>query len=264
MKDCSRIKGFKPFFKIDQKDIKLGPSVFKSNIYSVVDNKNKVLPFIAKIELEISNKNTVKNKKRIEDEANVQSYAGLHGLAPKIYDFYACKHRSKEFYTILMERMEGVTLDDYIQKHRSVNSELKKKIKKVLDKLYDLGIRHDDMHGGNFILSNNKIFVIDFGDVKIYKNKVPSMERIYTIQINVENFGYLVVGREDPNIEKVKKEKLQKMKIAVNRAKRIGLTNEIANFEKMIIKLKKQNKLKMVKVYEKIINQKKDQIKKLF
>jgi tRNA A-37 threonylcarbamoyl transferase component Bud32 len=260
MKDCKRIKGFKPFFNVDYKDIKLGPSVFASNIFSVLDKSGVVLPFIAKMELEINSENLhYKNKKEVENEVHIQSYAGLHGIAPKIYDFFECKHASKEYYTLLMEKIDGVTLDDFIQEH-GASLELKKKLKSSLDKLYDLGIRHDDKHGGNFIITVNGIYIIDFGDVKLYKSKVPQTERTYTIQTNN---GYLVVGKEDPMVEKIKKEKIEKMKKVVNDAKKIGLINDIKNLEKKVEEYKKNGKQKMADVYTKVVQQKKDQIKKL-
>ena len=264
MKNCTRIKGFKPFFNIKYNDLKIGSSVIHRNIYSVMDKKNNILPFVAKMELEVSNKITYKTKKDIENEVHIQSYVGLHGLAPKVYDFFICKHKGKQYYAILMELIEGSTLDDFIEINGSFPDKTKKAIKKQLDKLYDLGIRHDDMHGGNFLIGKKgEIMIIDFGDVKLYKNKVPKSERIYTIQINLDEYGNVTLGKEDEMTKKIKKEKLTKMKKVINEAKKLNIKNQIIGLEKQIEIYKKKKNTKMVSVYENIVKQKLDELKKM-
>lgn len=256
MKDCKKVKGFKSFFKIDYNNIKLCKNLFNtSHILSVLDKNDNPLKMIAKLEIE-----DTKNKKQVYNELHIQSYAGFHGISPKIYDFFICNHNSKNYYTFLMEKIEGKTLDYYI-KRKEVTQQMKNKIKQSLDKMYDLGIRHDDMHGGNFIISKGKVYIIDFGETKLYKSKVPVEERKYTIQSNEEIHTQLVVGKEHPNIKKIREEKIKRMKKTVKNAKKKGLENEIQNLEKMV---KKQKNEKMKNVYKSIIKQKKIQLNNLF
>jgi serine/threonine protein kinase len=268
MKDCKRVRGFKPFFNIKHSDIKIGEALFGThNIFSVLDKQNNTLPFIAKMALEINNNQLrYKKKKDIQNEVDIQSYAGLYGIAPKIYDFFVCTHNRKTYYTLLMENIEGMTLNDYLENENKISkniliplhiiTDLKKRVKKSLDKLYDLGIRHDDMHGGNFIVTQNDIYIIDFGDVKLYKSKVPPTDRTYTISTNQ---GRFIVGKENPMVAKIKIEKIEKMKKVVNDAKIIGIQNDIKALEE---KVKNSNE-KMAGVFEKVIQQKRKQIEKL-
>lgn len=264
MKECTRIKGFKPFFNIPYNDIKIGPSVFHRNIYSVMDKKKNVLPFVVKMELEVGDMHTYKTKKDIDSEVHIQSYAGLHGLAPQIYDFFICKHKNKHYYTILMELVEGCTLDEFIQKKGSFPESLKKDIKKQLDKLYDLGIRHDDMHGGNFLIGKEgDIMIIDFGDVKLYEKKVPKTERVYTIQINLDDYGNVTVGKEDVITTKIKKEKISKMKEVIKKAKKLNIQKQISGLKHTLKMYKNKNITTKVTLYEKLVKQKIDELSKL-
>jgi serine/threonine protein kinase len=249
MKDCKRVKQFKPFHNLSFNDISIGYPTFAANIYSVLDKDGNELPLIAKL--------SPMSVKGVENEVHIQSYAGLHGIAPKIYDFFVCNHESKRYYTILMDKLDGLTLDDFIQSNGNVVSALlRKRIKKSIDRLYDLGIRHDDMHGGNFIISDKNVYIIDFGDVKLYKTTVPQQERTYTIQINIPKFGNLVVGAEDPMVLKIQQERIEKMKKAVANAKVTAITNEIDTLRKTVERFKKSGKNKMAETYEKVISQK--------
>lgn len=261
MRNCHRVKGFKPFFKIDYKDIMLGQPIFSNNILSVLDNQGNKLPLIAKI----MKMDTVKNKKDITSEVDIQSFAGLHNIAPKIYDFFICRYQGNDYYTFLMELVEGVTLDEFIDQKGSFPDNLKKAIKIQLDKLYDLGIRHDDMHGGNFIITRTgDIMIIDFGDVKLYRGKVPHTERAYTIQINLSDWGDVTIAKEDPRVEEINKERLAKMKRAVNEAKIRAIQNEIIGLQKFVDKYRMKGNDMMAGVYEKQIKQREDLLRKFY
>lgn len=49
-------------------------------------------------------------------------------------------------------------IDDYFDYPEEVNQ----KIKKVLDRMHELGVVHHDMHGGNLLIKSGEIRVIDF------------------------------------------------------------------------------------------------------
>lgn len=64
---------------------------------------------------------------------------------------------------IEMERIEGPTLKQVLDKHPGKASSVCKKIGENLGKLHDHNIMHGDLTTSNMIMSRGKIFFIDFG-----------------------------------------------------------------------------------------------------
>ncbi len=65
---------------------------------------------------------------------------------------------------IEMEFIEGVKLKDYLDKApKEKLAKLGMKIGKIVGKLHSYDIIHGDLTTSNFILSNEKLFLIDFG-----------------------------------------------------------------------------------------------------
>ncbi len=89
-------------------------------------------------------------------------------VSPKIYDKYMCFHKKSEtlsFY-IVMEYIDGITLEDFLKK--KLGSVLNKKDKSTLlnmvKKLHKENIIHNDLHAGNIMVTkNHKFYIIDFG-----------------------------------------------------------------------------------------------------
>jgi len=115
-----------------------------------------------------------------ETEINAQKLAHNLGLAPEIYSF--------ELGVIKMQYIEGMTLDNYLktrcqnQKNRQI---LKRKISGALSKMYDAGIRHNDLTGNNVLITpNDDVKIIDYEHSVLYQFPVPTNLRDYGILRN--------------------------------------------------------------------------------
>lgn len=94
-------------------------------------------------------------KQRTIRESEIISQVKSFGVSSPLVFFVDTKK-----YTILMQYVSG-TLVNELPKSKLIL--ICKKIGKIVGTLHKNGIMHGDLTTSNFILSNNKIFVIDFG-----------------------------------------------------------------------------------------------------
>jgi putative serine/threonine protein kinase len=127
--------------------------------------------------IELINGNIIKTKDIINsNEIIAQKKAYKIGLAPRIYII-------GENY-IEMDYIKGITLDQYL-KNNCDRSNLKYKIREALVKLYDIGIKHNDITGNNVIITpENEIKILDYKHSIIYDYPVPKKERDFSILKN--------------------------------------------------------------------------------
>lgn len=67
---------------------------------------------------------------------------------------------------LVMEKLD-MSLEEYIQQNKRSNKDLdvlKGKLEVLLNKLHNLNICHNDIHDGNFMIKNDKWYIIDFGE----------------------------------------------------------------------------------------------------
>ena len=87
-------------------------------------------------------------------------------VSPKIYDKYMCFHKKSEtlsFY-IVMEYIDGVTLQDFLKKKPVLSKKDKSTLLNMVKKLHKENIIHNDLHSGNIMVTkNHKFYIIDFG-----------------------------------------------------------------------------------------------------
>jgi predicted Ser/Thr protein kinase len=87
---------------------------------------------------------TVDNdKKNIKNEIINQNIAAKIGIAPKILTY------TDDY--ILMDFIDGITVEQYLQKYEN-SDKLIRKILEALSKLHEKNIIHRDVHLGNFII----------------------------------------------------------------------------------------------------------------
>ncbi|MEM1657691.1 MAG: KEOPS complex kinase/ATPase Bud32 [Candidatus Jordarchaeales archaeon] len=75
--------------------------------------------------------------------------------------------------SIVMDRIEGVTLSDLIRERKLSREELTELLRKVgvlIGRLHKGGIVHGDLTTSNMIVSDGKVFLIDFGLGDFSKN----------------------------------------------------------------------------------------------
>jgi serine/threonine protein kinase len=98
---------------------------------------------------------------------------------PEIY----LKYETKDYIALVMERINGITLSEYLSSKRNDNISI---IAKLVISLYEAalalhnsGYTHGDLHGNNIIIHNDhKIKLIDFGQSNLVNSMSASDENI--------------------------------------------------------------------------------------
>jgi tRNA A-37 threonylcarbamoyl transferase component Bud32 len=114
-------------------------------------------------------------------ESNINEYEklkklGKYSLSPKAYEiFFIFNELTMKLYSlIVMDHIQGITLQEYINKKGKLNDDDKKKIDDKIIKLHKLGIYHRDLHTKNIIAvkkgKNYDFIFIDFGLAQHSKN----------------------------------------------------------------------------------------------
>lgn len=114
-------------------------------------------------------------------EQNITEYEKLkklnkYSISPKVYDIkFAFNKNKMEVYSfIIMDYLDGITLQEYTQKKGELDDSDKKKLNEKITKLHALGIYHRDLHDRNIIVikKGKKIdfMIIDMGLAKSSKN----------------------------------------------------------------------------------------------
>jgi Kae1-associated kinase Bud32 len=88
------------------------------------------------------------------NEVHVQQLASVLGIAPKVLTF-------TEDYMV-MERIRGTTLHNYLKHHRW--DTIRSKVSRAIKKMHDAKIQHNDLTDHNIMIGHdNKVYIIDFG-----------------------------------------------------------------------------------------------------
>ena len=114
-------------------------------------------------------------------KSNINEYEKLkmlskYSISPKVYDikFIFNKNKMEVYSLILMEYVEGITLNQHKQKKGPLNDEDKKKLNEKIAKMHKLHIYHQDLHEQNIIVvkkgKNIDFMIIDMGLSKSSKN----------------------------------------------------------------------------------------------
>ena len=97
-------------------------------------------------------------KNRTGREGRILEKAFEAGInVPKVYRV------DEKSFNITMEFIEGELLKDVFEKDEGKLKKLSEQVGSLLRKLHDSGIVHNDLTTSNLILSDSKIFMIDFG-----------------------------------------------------------------------------------------------------
>jgi len=114
-------------------------------------------------------------------ESNINEYEklrklGKYSLSPKAYEiiFILNELTMKLYSLIVMDHIQGITLQEYKDKKGKLDDNDKKKINDKIIKLHKLGIYHRDLHTNNIIVvkkgKNYDFIFIDFGLAQNSKN----------------------------------------------------------------------------------------------
>ena len=112
---------------------------------------------------------------------NINEYDKLkklnkYSISPKVYDiFFILNENTIQLYSlIVMQHIQGITLQEYKDKKGKLDDVDKKKINDKITKLHKLGIYHSDLHSYNIIVVKKgkkyDFIFIDFGEAQNSKN----------------------------------------------------------------------------------------------
>jgi tRNA A-37 threonylcarbamoyl transferase component Bud32 len=129
-------------------------------------------------------------KSELEEEFKITEKAADLGVAPKVH--YWCFEETDEGPVgyIVMDNIEGDTLETILKSNKfnkNTRNKIMDEIHKLLDILYDNGIKFIDRNPGNFMFGstqNNKdkrVWIIDYGIVEIKSNSINKKLRKYNI-----------------------------------------------------------------------------------
>ena len=106
-------------------------------------------------------------------EINIQMMASKIGISPKIYEAYKCDTGVG----FIMETLPGDTYKQFLWSGALSNNykinEYMDKLLKVVEKMHDKRIFHNDLHMNNVMINNDDIKIIDFGRSYHLKDNVP-------------------------------------------------------------------------------------------
>ena len=129
----------------------------KGIIYEVTDNKNNI--FIMKT----FKKN--KSSNHLKLEYNIQKKASLFDIAPKVIEYDSISKY------IVMEKMDEHLLD-VIQRQGTLTQHQQLRILEIFKVLDNIGIFHCNPGINNYMIKDNKIYIIDFGSVTEINTKL--------------------------------------------------------------------------------------------
>ena len=124
-------------------------------------------------------------------------------LEQKIEYMNQKRKESKETYWLLQEDC-GLTLHKYLTTCQN-RDEIYHKIKEIIREIRDLNIIHGDLHAGNIMIKNEKVYIIDFGWCLHKSFDFEQDEKNYYNQLLDQNFD-LVHFRESLVYDGLEKE----------------------------------------------------------
>ncbi len=135
----------------------------KKHIYYIQERPNIIVKIIPT--------KTLSDVKNIEQEIRIQRQAYNIGheyripiFVPEIYEFFVYD----EVYYILMERLEGVPLANvYGEDYDDLPEDIKKEVHHILKMLFLNDIHYVDVTPYNFLLCDERIYLVDFGHASI-------------------------------------------------------------------------------------------------
>jgi serine/threonine protein kinase len=137
---------------------KLIPLSNKKYVYTI-ESFPEIFVKVMKIDGKLS-------KDLIDNEIKLQRRGAKLKLAPKIIDYFWDESTAY----ILMDRIFGKSIYDlYGDNSKDVPTKVFNQIRDILEKLYSAGIEYSDISSYNFIIDNEKMYVIDFGHAKEIK-----------------------------------------------------------------------------------------------
>jgi tRNA A-37 threonylcarbamoyl transferase component Bud32 len=124
-----------------------------------------------------------KSSSRLEHEANLLELAGKAGIAPRLIDY----SRSGEW--IVMDKMDKNLFDILKSTNGVISKTAQQDMIELFKKLDKIGIFHADPNPLNFMYSDGRMYLIDYGFAKTFDE--PSVQALGT---KTPNMDYMPLG----------------------------------------------------------------------
>ena len=133
--------------------------------FNCKDHAVKVIPFHM-----VEDDDIVYEEREFERELEALGTVGQAGLGPKLIDAWICGDKGY----IVMEKLHGVTLKEFLRKH-NLTPEEQKVLQRTIGAMNSLGVIHNDLHTGNVFIvfspKGLKFYIMDFGESETLTNR---------------------------------------------------------------------------------------------
>lgn len=107
-----------------------------------------------------------KSSKKLKKEFLLQKKAGKKGIAPKVYDYDVLEK------FIVMELMDNHLYEELDKNPAFLTKKHQERIYEIYSTLDDIEVFHNDANICNYMLKNNKLYLIDYGFAKEINSKL--------------------------------------------------------------------------------------------
>ena len=202
-------------------DLKTGDTGKGQNILSLLHGKKDNIDIVVKTNLLYKDLKRNEHKtalSRFINSVELQNEAAEIEIAPKIFDYFIYEIAGTIYSVIVMEKIEGVTLDKI-----NKNKKVEEAIKKVLGKLHKNKIMHGDINPGNIIKvdgkdgEDDKYMLIDFDMAEKTKKELLSDN---DTAVNTLKLGQIFASNSSSKVFGKTKKKKRKYKKQTRKVKR--------------------------------------------
>jgi tRNA A-37 threonylcarbamoyl transferase component Bud32 len=130
--------------------------------------------------------NKRKSSENIKKEAELQAKASEKGISPKVIDVDLVSN------CIIMEKMDEHLFDVMKKQCGNLTENQQKQILEIFIKLDDACVFHGDSNILNYMLKNNKIYIIDFGMSKHINDKLKKKLKEDRPNFTLMNLGFIL------------------------------------------------------------------------
>jgi len=141
---------------------------------------------INNVEYAMKTFNKRKSPNNIKKEADFQKKAYDVGICPKVIDVDLVSN------CIIMEKMDEHLFDIMKKQCGNLTEEQQKQILNIFIKLDDVSVFHGDSNILNYMLKNNKIYIIDFGMSKHIDDKFKKKIKEERPNFTLMNLGFIL------------------------------------------------------------------------
>ena len=133
---------------------------------------------------------------KFEIEKKLVSIASELNIGPRLFDTFKCNYKNKEYYVLVLEKLNNSLKDIFIENDNIVPREYLERIFDVLVKAYQNGIHYKDTWIDNIMLNNNSdIILIDMGWPSLYGDNLNvenSVQKSYGQILKLLTFRYKI------------------------------------------------------------------------